>query len=149
VKAIGPEQLPRIDKTTGLLLIIFNLFLFCLLYSSVFNDLFTPPYERVVTYLIAILFFYAAMASGIQRVPGVLSFFADISYSLYLLHVPVGYLTMGILFALGVPMAGIVVGGLVSSILGACPSNRRILLAKEGRVRFCRWYEQDIPCLED
>ena len=33
--------------------------------------------------------------------------------------------------------------------LGACPSNRRIFLAKEVRVRFCLAHEQDIPRLED
>jgi len=36
-----------------------------------------------------------------------------------------------------------------TTALGACPSNRRILLAREGRVRFCLWHEQDIPRLED
>jgi len=34
-------------------------------------------------------------------------------------------------------------------LLGACPSNRRIFLAKEVRVRFCLAHEQDIPRLED
>src|SRR6266436_2694653 len=33
--------------------------------------------------------------------------------------------------------------------LGACLSNRRILLAREARVRFCLAHEQDIPPLED
>jgi putative DNA primase/helicase len=33
--------------------------------------------------------------------------------------------------------------------LGACLSNRRILLVREGRVRFCTGHEQDIPPLED
>ena len=33
--------------------------------------------------------------------------------------------------------------------LGACLSNRRILLAKEGRVRFCLWHEQDISPVEN
>jgi hypothetical protein len=33
--------------------------------------------------------------------------------------------------------------------LGACLSNRRILLAREGRIRFCLAHEQDIPPLED
>jgi hypothetical protein len=33
--------------------------------------------------------------------------------------------------------------------LGACLSNRRILLVREGRVRFYLGHEQDIPRLED
>jgi DNA-binding NtrC family response regulator len=35
------------------------------------------------------------------------------------------------------------------TVLGACLSNRRILLAREGRIRFCLAHEQDIPPLED
>ena len=34
-------------------------------------------------------------------------------------------------------------------LLGACLSNRRILLAREWRVRFCLGDEQDIPSLEN
>jgi len=35
------------------------------------------------------------------------------------------------------------------SHLGACLSIRRILLVREGRVRFCLGHEQDIPPVED
>jgi hypothetical protein len=35
------------------------------------------------------------------------------------------------------------------SVLGACLSIRRILLVREGRVRFCLGHEQDIPPVED
>jgi hypothetical protein len=33
--------------------------------------------------------------------------------------------------------------------LGACLSNRWILLARVGRVRFCLAHEQDVPTVED
>jgi hypothetical protein len=45
--------------------------------------------------------------------------------------------------------AGAAVRVKVEAVLGACPNNRRILLAREGRVRFCRWDKQEIPRLED
>ena len=34
-------------------------------------------------------------------------------------------------------------------LLGACPRNRLVLLAKEARIKFRVWHEQDIPALED
>lgn len=81
--------------------------------------LLTPPYEPIVTYAAAVLIFYAAMSVRIKKVPSAISYLADISYSLYLFHYPVGAFTMNALFAAGLPLDVLIAGGVVSSLVAA------------------------------
>ena len=71
--------------------------------------------EAIVSHLIAMLLFLALCFSGMRTVPRPLAFCADISYSLYLLHAPVGglllcYLTgKGLTYEVALPIAIIAV----------------------------------------
>lgn len=75
-----------------------NVLLFLVLYASRFpGQLFLAGQEPAVTYALATATFYAVMVSTPRRCPLVLSFFADISYALYLVHLPVGMLLLSAL----------------------------------------------------
>lgn len=65
--------------------------------------LFTPGQEPFVTYLVGIVIVYVCMTMNMRKTPKVLSFFADISYSLYLVHIPVGMLMLSITTPSGLP----------------------------------------------
>jgi peptidoglycan/LPS O-acetylase OafA/YrhL len=65
------------------------------------DGLFSTPYPPIVTYIAAMAIFVGLMAMRIKRAPRLFRFFADISYSLYLLHLPVGSLVLGITVGLG------------------------------------------------
>jgi peptidoglycan/LPS O-acetylase OafA/YrhL len=60
--------------------------------------------ELISSYAIAICMFMAAMALMQRNVPKLLGFSADISYSLYLLHMPVGIVVLNILKLYGCPI---------------------------------------------
>jgi peptidoglycan/LPS O-acetylase OafA/YrhL len=55
------------------------------------GELFKGPIIKVFTYPTAILIFMGLQAMDMRRVPKILNFFGDISYSLYLLHIPIGF----------------------------------------------------------
>lgn len=53
--------------------------------------------EPVVTWILALIIFVAFMRAAPKRAPQPLAFLGDISYSLYLLHIPVGFLALNVL----------------------------------------------------
>jgi peptidoglycan/LPS O-acetylase OafA/YrhL len=57
--------------------------------------------EAVVSHAIALIVFFGLCTSGIRSVPKPLSFCADISYSLYLLHAPIGSFLLSVLCGAG------------------------------------------------
>jgi peptidoglycan/LPS O-acetylase OafA/YrhL len=115
------ENTKRLDRSTAAILLVWTLILYYLLYSA-WAPAWLPPQETIVTYVLAIAIFYAMMKSGLRHVPKPLSFCADISYSLYLLHLPIGGFTMGVLYGLGAPMTFIVCGGIAASLGAAALS---------------------------
>jgi exopolysaccharide production protein ExoZ len=109
------ENTKRLDRSTSAILFVWTLILYYLLYSG-WAPSWLPPQETIATYVLAIAIFYAMMKSELRHVPKPLSFCADISYSLYLLHLPIGGLTMGILYSIGAPIGLIVFGGIAASL---------------------------------
>lgn len=84
---ISPQQ--TIGLTAASLLLMFSL------YSTRWpGQLLTPGQEPIVTYLGGVTVIFLSMSLKIQRTPKLLGFFADISYALYLVHIPVGMLTL-------------------------------------------------------
>jgi len=93
-------------------------------------------------YLIAVIAFIGLMQVKIDRLPRPFVFFGDISYSLYLLHIPVGMLIIGVLYNAGMPFTVCFCAGAAGSIGAAYISYRfvevpfqrmaRRLLAKRG-----------------
>jgi len=59
--------------------------------------------EPVVTYVVALLVFLALLRWNPVRLLQPFRFFGDISYSLYLLHLPVGITVLNLLFLMNVP----------------------------------------------
>jgi exopolysaccharide production protein ExoZ len=74
-------------------------------YTNRFPDeLFRPNGARVWNYPIAIALFYGLMISDLRWSPKLISFFGDISYSLYLLHLPVGIFILNLTDRWDVPI---------------------------------------------
>jgi len=79
--------------------------------------------KKIVTYPTAILIFFGALMLQPRKMPFPLKFFGDISYSLYLLHVPIGMFALALLHrTIGYGPALIV--AVSASILGAYLSTR-------------------------
>jgi peptidoglycan/LPS O-acetylase OafA/YrhL len=76
----------------------------------------TPP---VMTYIYAMTMFVGLMLLNVKKAPRSLSFLADISYSLYLFHKPVGSLAMYFLYRQGFSFGWCFLGATSSSILAA------------------------------
>jgi len=81
------------------------------------GHLFEKGYEPLASYAMALAVFWALMQVTIRSLPRVLRFAGDISYSIYLLHMPVGMFTLALLHKSEVPFTlaftiaiGIVVG---------------------------------------
>lgn len=81
--------------------------------------LWQSPTEPIVTYIAAVVIFYIAMASKIERVPRVFSLLGDMSYALYLVHAPIGMFSMNVLYAAGLPLKATILCGVASSIATA------------------------------
>ncbi len=80
--------------------------LFLSVYTHRFPDeLFRENGARIWNYPIAIAIFYSLMVSDIRSCPKLISFFGDISYSLYLVHLPVGIFVLNATASLNVPFA--------------------------------------------
>lgn len=62
-----------------------------------------PGVEPLVTYALALLIFISLLRLAPRRVVPPFGFFGDISYSLYLVHLPVGMLTLAVLDLLSIP----------------------------------------------
>lgn len=61
------------------------------------GQLLKGPIVQAFTYPTALLTFLGVQAMEIRTTPAILRFFGDISYSLYLLHIPVGFFVLTIL----------------------------------------------------
>lgn len=62
------------------------------------GDLFSGPIIKAITYPTAIIAFFAAISMNINTINRPLLFLADISYSMYLLHLPVGVMIITMLY---------------------------------------------------
>lgn len=90
----------------GLPMAILLAIIFTLVYTNAHQGMFfVGPQAPVASYALAIGIFLAAMTYGFDQVPKFLSFLADISLSLYLLHIPVGMLFNTIAVSRGIPLA--------------------------------------------
>lgn len=65
--------------------------------------LLTPGFEPIVSYLLAICIFLGALRIAPHHISLPFRFFGDISYSLYLLHLPVGMFALNWLNAMSFP----------------------------------------------
>jgi len=90
--------------TLGLFVLSFGLYL-VLLSRLPLNTLLVPPYELLVTYLLSAAIFFSVMKLDVRRVARPVRFLADISYSVYMLHVPVGISVVTAGRGLGLPAA--------------------------------------------
>jgi peptidoglycan/LPS O-acetylase OafA/YrhL len=77
-------------------------------------------------YVIAIIVFVALMQVKVKKLPRLLRFFGDISYSLYLLHIPIGMLTIDVLYNFHVPFTLCFLAGVAASI-GASYASYRLV----------------------
>jgi len=75
--------------TLGLFVLSLGLYL-ALVLRLPLNSLLVPPYELLITYLVSAAIFFSVMRLGVRRVARPVRFLADISYAIYMLHVPVG-----------------------------------------------------------
>jgi len=94
--------------------------LFILLHSyAIPGLLLQAPGEPLASYAIGAAIFLAAMFYNTTRISRVFSFFADISLSLYLLHIPVGMLVNSIGLYFGAPFTISLVLAMASSVAAA------------------------------
>ena len=76
------------------------------------------------TYVLGLLIFLVLMYAAPKRAPWVIRKLADISYSLYLLHIPVGMLTIDLAIKIGAPFTVAFLAGVTTSIAAAVLSYR-------------------------
>lgn len=126
-RALYLERTGAASTRDAWLIIAGNFLVFCLIHSAVWpGALVVPPKEPIASYAIGILIFAMAINATIGKVPRVLRFFAEISYSLYLVHLPVGMLILNASHAHGLSY-GIGFGlALGASILVAMASHKLI-----------------------
>lgn len=100
--------------------------------------------EPVLAYAVAIAVFVAMLWWSPTRAAQPFGWLGDISYSLYLLHMPVGFATLGVLYTYDVPNSAATLIAIAASMLAATlafhlverPSQRtaRALLARASRT---------------
>lgn len=99
--------------------------LFVLFYVSYLPGLMTQgPFEPVVTYVAAPIIFLGLMSARITRIPALFQFLGDISYSVYVLHIPVGMLTIDLLLAGGTPFSVAFAIAFIAVLVAAVASYR-------------------------
>lgn len=87
----------------SIILAITCFFLFVIFYDYLYpNSLFTAPSNVIYSDLLAIVVFFVALILFNKNYK-VTSFLGDISYSLYLVHLPIGCLVLNILFKQEIP----------------------------------------------
>ena len=119
------EHTKQLDSHTALTMVGANAGLLCLLYSFRWPGKLTEaPTEPAVTYFMAIILFYIVMRTPIRTMPRSVRFFADISYSLYLVHLPAGSFAMAAVSALGAPRPIILIAGLCAAVGAATAISR-------------------------
>jgi exopolysaccharide production protein ExoZ len=114
------EHTGEITGKQGAIMTVLTFLLFCLFYSArwpgLLFDTASPP---ITTYVLAIVVFYALMHAHISNVPRPLAYLAEISYMLYLIHVPVGFFLMNLLHKWSWPVSYTIAAGLISGFLAA------------------------------
>lgn len=114
------DHTKQISARSTLIMVIANSLLFALLYEFRWpGQMLSGPQEPIWTYLGAIVVFYGTMQWRVLRVPTSIAFLAKISYSLYLVHLPVGAFAMSVALSAGLPPLAILAVGVASSILVA------------------------------
>lgn len=94
--------------------------LFILLHSyAIPGLLLQPPGEPLASYAIGAVIFLAAMFYNAQKISRIVSFFADISLSLYLLHIPVGMLINSLGLYFGISFTISLIFAITSSVAAA------------------------------
>lgn len=102
--------------------------------------LFAGPTEPVLSHFYALLGFFILMMQAEHRTGRALSFIADISYPLYLLHVPFGSVILFYLHAHGVTYAIALPITVILVILLSWGVHRNIEIPLQGIGRIlCRW----------
>lgn len=96
----------------------------------------SPVAEPLYTYAYALIIFLGLMAVAPARTVQPFTMLGDISYSLYLLHMPVGFLTFDITHRMGLPVDVMIWSAIGMSILAAWISYRLVELPSQ---RFARW----------
>jgi peptidoglycan/LPS O-acetylase OafA/YrhL len=92
----------KISRAEGMTLALTTGTFFVLIYSSVFpGELLRELNPNAASMALALVAFIALMQAPIRRLPGPVRFLGDISYSLYLLHIPVGMLVLNVAHKMG------------------------------------------------
>ncbi|HWJ72128.1 MAG TPA: acyltransferase [Kaistia sp.] len=92
------EQQRQISIRAAMALIFVCAGMFISVYNGRFPDeLFRSDSGRIWNYVFAIGLFYGLMVSGLRHCPRPIAFCADISYALYLIHLPVGIFVLNAL----------------------------------------------------
>jgi exopolysaccharide production protein ExoZ len=100
------DQQKKITTQQTLALLVFCSAIFITIYNGRFpGELFRADSGRIWNYVFGIAIFYGLMHSNIKSCPRIISFFADISYSLYLVHLPVGMFILNLMDPLHIPFA--------------------------------------------
>jgi peptidoglycan/LPS O-acetylase OafA/YrhL len=148
-RAFYLDQTKQADGRSVLSIVVVNAVLFCLLYSFRWpGKLLQSPTEPIVTYAGAVLLFYVVMHANVRSVPPVVRFLADISYSLYLVHLPIGGFTMSAVAALGASRSVVLISGISAAVVAAATITRYV----EKPVQACghrviAWLKPETPRL--
>jgi peptidoglycan/LPS O-acetylase OafA/YrhL len=94
--------------------------------------------EPIVTYLYALIVFLAMMRLAPARVVRPFTMLGDISYSLYLLHIPVGITVLNLLNSIGVPVDINVIVAILVSVGVAWLTHRFVELPMQRLARRIR-----------
>lgn len=98
------EQQKKISGQQAIALFVISASIFVSVYNGRFpGELFRTDSGRIWNYVLGIGIFYGLMISGIRSCPRPISFFADISYALYLVHLPVGIFTLNVMARVHLP----------------------------------------------
>lgn len=109
-----------IDGRVTILLLSANALLFVAIYTARFPGQMTlAGIEPAFTYLGAVVLFYGLILAAPRHCPKPFAFLADISYSLYLVHMPVGMLVLNGLNAVPISFSLKVFAALAGSIIAA------------------------------
>jgi peptidoglycan/LPS O-acetylase OafA/YrhL len=102
---------------------------------AVFQEVYSPGFllgragtagEPVYAYLTALAVFVGMLWWSPSRAARPFARLGDISYSLYLLHMPVGFATLGVLHRLDVPSSAATLLAIVTSLVAAHVSYRLV-----------------------
>jgi exopolysaccharide production protein ExoZ len=121
------ERSRQITARQCIAFLLISAALFVSVYQNRFPDeLFKPNNARIWNYPVAIAIFYGLMVSEIRWCPRTISFLADISYSLYLVHLPVGIFILNALADFTIPFAMKCCVAIGVSVVTAATINRTI-----------------------